>query len=263
MRFFAFLCLIGSQQIEGNKKKRVHNNNNGDQVDEEEDTNNSNYIPPGCDKGDEDNVEDYYEEEDKDGCKGSIEALENGLGGMSFATLTLKLPTLIYTWYDEVGTERCSVDMLLISGTVTMQLKVTVQKGGCWLKIQYIYPETFLAANRLVVASGGTVKASHSKTTALLRAIHEVKDLFNFEDVKADFMIKLPIKCDEEFVGDKGIEVVMYEHHDANYSAERQYYYMLHVEMISSQKAFKPALITGFGVVASPLKQANTPAVIN
>ena len=80
----------------------MHNNNNGDQVDEEEDTNDSNYIPPGCDKGDEDNVEDYYEEEDKDGCKGSIEALENGLGGMSFATLTLKLPTLIYTWYDRL-----------------------------------------------------------------------------------------------------------------------------------------------------------------
>jgi hypothetical protein len=127
--------LIGCQQIEGNKKKCVHNNNDFDQVDEEEDTNDSNYIPPGCDEEDkEDDVEGAYEEEDKDGCKGSIEALENGLGGMSLATLTLKLPTLIYTWYNEVGIEHCSVDMLLLSGTIKTQLKVTVQKGG-WLKI--------------------------------------------------------------------------------------------------------------------------------
>ena len=65
------------------------------------------------------------------------------------------------------------------------------------------------------------MKASHSKTTSLLQAIHKVKDSFNLYDVKADFMIKLPIKCGEQLVGTKGVEVVMYEHHNAAYSAGR------------------------------------------
>ena len=107
------------------------------------------------------------------------------------------------------------------------------------------------------------MRASHSKTATLLRSICEVTDLFYFEDIKADFMIKLLSKCDEESVAEEGVEEGMYEHHDAAYSAERQYYYILHVEMIRSGKAFKPALMTGFCAVASTLEQANTLAAIS
>ena len=108
----------------------MHNKNDGNNVDEEEDYNVSDFIPPGCEE--EENFDDEEEDNDKeeDGCNGGIEALEKGLGGMSFATLILKLPTLINTWYDEVGTERCYVDILLISGTIKTQLKVAVQKEG-------------------------------------------------------------------------------------------------------------------------------------
>lgn len=95
-------------------------------------------------------------------------------------------------------------------------------------------PETFLAAQCFDVASDGSVQASHSKTTALLKGIDEVNHTFNFENVKDDFIIKLHVKCNEEFVGEKGLEVVLCEHYVSVYTAEMQYYYMLYVEMISS-----------------------------
>lgn len=61
--------------------------------------------------------------------------------------------------------------MLPISKKIKTQLKVTVQKGGYWFKVQYIYTEIILTAKSLNAASDGLVQFSHSKTSALLRAI--------------------------------------------------------------------------------------------
>lgn len=92
--------MLGSQQTDGNKKKHEQINNGSNKVDEKEDYNDSDYIPPACEDKDFDDEEEDNEEEDR--CNGGIEALEKGLGGMSFATLTLIPPTLIYTCYDKV-----------------------------------------------------------------------------------------------------------------------------------------------------------------
>ena len=85
------------------------------------------YSDAACDK--DNDIE--RNKEGKESCNIRINSFMKRDWIMTFDTLTLKLPTLVYTWYDEVGTEHCSVDMLLISGTTMTQLKVAVQKGGC------------------------------------------------------------------------------------------------------------------------------------
>jgi hypothetical protein len=61
--------------------------------------------------------------------------------------------------------------MLPISKKTKTQLKVTVQKGGYWFKVQYIQTEIGLTAKSLNVASDGPVQFSRSKTSALIRAV--------------------------------------------------------------------------------------------
>jgi hypothetical protein len=171
------------------------------------------------------------------------------------AKLTFKLPVLVYTWEDKEENERCSVDMLLISGTTEDHLRVTVEKGGKYLKIEYFYPFPFLSAQRLTAANAD-VNNTHAKTRALAKEIRTIKEAYNYEDVKAEYRIKLPVKCDEHFVDfdhtGSGVEVCLYEHDVELYQKDKQYYYMLHVELISANKVHKPTAISGFRVIGSP-----------
>jgi hypothetical protein len=64
------------------------------------------------------------------------------------------------------------------------------------------------------------------------------KDL---ENMKLSVWVKL-IECYEKFVGEEGVEVVIFEHHDAAYTPKMQYYCILQVETIRSERVHKPVI---------------------
>ena len=50
-----------------------------------------------------------------------------------------------------------------------------------------------------------------------------------------------------------GLELCWYDHGDEEYKKLQQYYYLLHVELVASDKAFKKNKLSGFRVVESPI----------
>ncbi len=150
---------------------------------------------------------------------------------------------------------------MLLSGFTREQLKATIVPGGRYVQLELCYPETFLAPNRLELASGNVSMDRH-KATALRKEVGKLREAFNFEDVKSTYRIKLPIKCDEDFYADDdaatGVEVVMYQHEKEDYRAGSQHYYMLHLELMGANKSGKPpARVTdgNFRLVGSPVQR--------
>ncbi len=236
--------------------KANQNNKRERQEDSKEEAKQEN-LESDCEEEEDDDIEDDNTEDgNSNDISSDIEEIQEGLKAMAVAKLTFELPTLVYTWHDSNGNERCSIDMLLFSACTRDQLRVTVEKGGRKLKVEYLYPESFLATNRLNLQSSGNVTMNHSKATALAKAVRDLRASFKHDAVKSSFLVKLPIKCEEQPYDQdcEGVEVVMYCHHDELYAAEKQYYYMLHVQLISATKPFKAAAgVGGFRVVGSPL----------
>ena len=54
------------------------------------------------------------------------------------------------------------------------------------------------------------------------------------DGVVAEFKIKLPFKVEEKFF--EKPEIIMYPHEDASYKSGKQFYYMLHVELLAASK---------------------------
>jgi hypothetical protein len=108
----------------GNKAVENSDDDSDDEDDSDDDDNNS--IGSSSDRsatGDENESIGRNNNESDD-----IEALQDGVNQMAVATtnLTFKLPTLVYKWDDADGNERCSIDVMLLSGFTREQLKATI-----------------------------------------------------------------------------------------------------------------------------------------
>ena len=169
------------------------------------------------------------EEQDLEETTEEVVGDEMAAMSLSSATATMKLPALVYTWTKD-RQEHCSVDILLLSGTTEDQIECKIGKGGKSITIFYKLAKCFLSSVRLIASTGGRVGQNHSKTASLNKAINDFHASFDFDDPVLQFKIKLPMKVDNSCV----CEIAWYRNDDDNPDA--QYYYMLHVEMIGSEK---------------------------
>jgi len=88
----------------------------------------------------------------------------------SRATTTVEeFPAMPYVWRDERMANRCTVEILLFSGTTVDRVRASVEDQGKTLKIELAYPEIFLVADRLKHAAG--VGRNHSRHAGLDVAI--------------------------------------------------------------------------------------------
>ena len=147
---------------------------------------------------------------------------------------------IVYTWADEDHQEHCSIDILLLSGTTMDQIKTKVHKSGKHVIVTYMYPRTFLMARCLVVANAGEriINSAHTKTSVLDKAITVLQEAHDMEDIFAEFKIKLPFKVAEKFDGTP--EFCMYQHENKDYYQNKQFYYVLHIELLSTVKPREP-----------------------
>ena len=210
---------------------------------EDEDSDNSSDEEEGDDNEEEDN--DNKEEDN------NIEDITEELHTMSVkAQATIKLPMLMYTWSKD-RQELFSVDILLLSGITEDNIDCKIDKNGHYLTVDIFLPEFFLSSRHLQAASEGTISQHHSKTAALDKAIDEFREAFDFETPTLKFKIKLPFKVDGTFVK----EVVWYKHDNEILAQEDQFYYMLHIELVTANKPRQVKTAIARRIVDSPIHQ--------
>ena len=199
------------------------------------------------------------EANEKCSVQSSVSSLASNLAAMTFSPTQLMFPHLVYDYEDSSGDGRCTVDVLLPTGTVNDQLDVRVKKGGKHLMISYTYPDIVLNAERLATASAGIVTGRDAKSVAMKRLVHELTDEAQDHKLVAMMKVPLPYKCEERIlnqVGGTGVEVVLYEHDVADYKDAGQHYFMLHVELTNIKRSLKKAIIKKFrkvvGLTPSP-----------
>ncbi len=161
-------------------------------------------------------------------------------------------PLIIWTWKDEEKVKRCSVDLLLYSGITADNLMVSIEAGGKYVKVEYLWPDTFLNSGHLTMLLEGMVDASSSEQTELAAAIADIRSQHDYEPVKNVVRVKLPFPCETQFVdGEEGKQVAAYENDDS--SAKQNYYYILHLRLRASEKPREDSKkVTSFKVVGSP-----------
>ena len=110
----------------------------------------------------------------------------------------------------------------------------TIHKKCKDIIISYKYPSFLLSSSRLSSATDGEVDQNHAKTAALNKAITSLQEAYDMDGVVAEFKVKLPFKVEEKFF--EKPEIVMYPHEDEEYNNEKQFYYMLHIELLAASK---------------------------
>ena len=195
-------------------------------------------------------LEDDEDKESDDDSEEGEQDLHQKMSSMSVAEvkLTLKLPLLVYSWIDAERQTHCSVDILLLSGSTIDQILPKINKKGTSCTIQYKYPLTFLGNRRLL--SLDSIDESHAKTIALDKAISDLQESQNMEEVKADFTIKLPFKCEEKF--QKPAVIGMYAHDNKTHRTNFQMYCMLHLEFLAASKPRNPKPVVYVRMVTAP-----------
>jgi len=115
------------------------------------------------------------------------------------AVTTFKRPVLVYKYMDEDGYSYITADVLLLSGTSKVDIKMMMDSAGTTVDIEQNWPEIFLSWQRIVLEDDECNKASHaSKGTALTKAATKVHSKCKAGDDNCPFMtfhFKLPIPC--------------------------------------------------------------------
>jgi hypothetical protein len=192
------------------------------------------------DDDDEDDVEDVTE-------------LQEGMDTMSLkAQASVKLPMLMYTWSKD-RQELCSIDILLLSGITEENIECKIDRNARYVTADIFLPDFFLSSRRLQAASEGSISQHHSKTASLDKAIDAFREAFDFETPTLKFKIKLPFKVDGNFE----MEVMWYRHDNVELAAEEQFYYMLHLELVSANKPRQVKTAIARRIVESPQQEEN------
>ena len=149
--------------------------------------------------------------------------------------------------------KRLSVDVLLPGPTTLSQIEAQVLESQNKIRIKYKPPDTYLSSRRNAVRVAlGLVGArfvdqtvnfttATSRVTAHRDAIEHMSD----DEKNPSFEIDLPFKVDPYFcrrddfgidnVG-HGLDIGVYRHQDANFQANNQYVWILHIELSATER---------------------------
>jgi hypothetical protein len=122
-----------------------------------------------------------------------------------------------------------------------------------WLKNSYKLKNFYPLYRRK--ADEWTIEQSKSGARRKSCSSCPFREGFDFEEPTLSFKIKLPFKVDNAFFK----EVVWYRHDDEELRADAQFYYMMHVELLSATKPRVLRTQIGRRVVDTPPRQQQQP----
>ena len=175
----------------------------------------------------------------------------------------MTMKPLIYSWFDESGRQRLTLDFLVI-GLAETDFTPRVTRNGMNLELGFVVPEVFFSPQRLSTASGGIVTGSHAKHAAFTKAVHACKASTSYDTpLQVWQRVKLPFKVEGDFVANPehsnrpGYELVAFPHPNRKLRSAGQNLFVFTVELVSVIKPRKlnqgKARHTPFRMVASPI----------
>ena len=176
----------------------------------------------------------------------------------SSSTMQVVHPVHMYPWYDANEQHKLTVDVHLLSGTTSRQIRAKVRSGGLFLDLEWDIPDSFLEKGRLV-----GIDQSHHKAIAFAQAVRQLKEENGCTDYKPTITlkqaIKLPFQVESEFCDDdvaSGCEIIHMEHESQDHVNFGIGYLVFSVELVSITKPLKKAMfLPSIRHVQSPLKQ--------
>lgn len=237
------------------KEARLHRTWNESEEEEEDDEIQEDFGHKSEDKKkvDEDEKDDNVEE-----LVNTLEDIE-----VSAASDDMKIicPTFKYTYFDETGQQKSTVDFLLPSGTMANQVKPKVHANGMFLELHWTAPEAFFAINRLILTTKDNskkkkVKMYHYKANAMALAVREIKANHNFEDIVCIQRVKLPFKVEQGLCTDDGpgSDFQLFDHDDGEMSTLGMGHLILSVQLVSTEKPPKTKQAVGsLHIIGSPI----------
>lgn len=177
---------------------------------------------------------------------------------MSVATVSFKVPHLVYKWTNERGYGYIQVDALMLSGACKDDVFVEIMPDGKRIKIKQRIPNLFLHPRRLnIQANANDLEVNGSKLSAMNQAVTDYRDQFSdpTSNMEVEMVIKLPERVEPKFVGPNKIET--YAH---DYKAQRtddgtnNTYKILHIDLmcLAKPKEIRKKVKQGTGVLGSP-----------
>ena len=227
-----------AQSVSSSSTKNKRTNDQADDSSAQED---EEYTSGGEDEQEEedDEIEESEEVDDDaiDEVAEELELLETEASDHS----TMK--PLIYSWLDESGRQRLTLDFLVI-GLAETDFTPRVSRNGMTLDLGFVVPEVFFSPKRLSTASDGRISGSHAKHTAFTKAVHVCKASTSYDiPLQVWQRVKLPFKVECDFVAEgsnrPGYELVAFPHPNKNLRLLGQALFVFTVELVSVIKPRK------------------------
>ena len=162
--------------------------------------------------------------------------------------------------------KRLSVDFLLPGPTNETQVECEViQPARKKLRVKYTPPATFLSARRTAIrlahaggVADGQLDAAATRTAGMARvtAHEDTLEAMTEDEKKLTFEVDLPFQVEPFFTtrddwGNEGmmegVQICVYAHEDPNFQAANQVVWIMHVEMVGSERAPVAAARPGAG----------------
>ena len=129
---------------------------------------------------------------------------------------------------------------------------VSIEAGGKYVKMEYLWPDTFFNLRHLTKLLEGMADASSSEQTELATTTNDICIQHNYKPVKSIVHIKLPFPGKTQFVdGKEGKQIAAYKNDDK--SPRENYYHILHLRLCALENPRNESKrVTSFKVVGSP-----------
>lgn len=167
-------------------------------------------------------------------------------------TSDLTLPSKSYAWEDEDGRKLFTVEVILPSGTLIMDVEAKVKMRGTVLHIRYKYPSMFFHDNFLPNVSVQKNKLRDSITRAMEKEVRRMRTENDNDTIRGVMKVKLPFKCEINAVPVKTdainrCEFFYHQHQDKEYNENKKTYYVLIINLRSVDKPFvEPKMVFKF-----------------